>query len=61
MKNSGIFQVLKKGDKYKIVYIERGELLVAYSNDFDYYEEAVEYVKTNKEKLDQVVTAKKEA
>ena len=43
MKNRGVFQVLKKGDKYKIVYIEKGEILVVYSYDFDRYEDAKDY------------------
>lgn len=61
MKNRGIFQILKKGDVYKIVYIEKGEIYVVYPNEFTRYEKANDYVKTHKEELDKIVTEKKEA
>lgn len=59
MKNSGVFQILKKGDIYKIVYIEKGEIYLVYPNEFTRYEEANDYKKTHKEELDQIVTNKK--
>lgn len=61
MKNKGIFQVLKKGDKYKIVYIEKGEVFYIFPSDFNRYDEAMDYKKNNKEELDNLVTQKKEA
>ncbi|MBQ2873104.1 MAG: hypothetical protein IJE89_03795 [Bacilli bacterium] len=60
MKNRGVFQVLKKGDIYKIFYIEKGETLVEYPNEFAFYEEGTKYIKDHKEELDKVVTDTKE-
>lgn len=60
MKNSGTFQILKRGEKYKIVYIEKGIELVEFPNDFKYYNEAVSYKKDHKSELDEVVTNIKE-
>lgn len=61
MKHRGIFQVLKKGDIYKIVYIEKGEEFVEYPNEFTRYDEGTSYVKEHKEELVQIITDKKEA
>ena len=60
MENRGIFQVLKRGDKYKIIYIEKGIELVEFTNDFKSYNEATSYKKDHKSELDEIVTSKKE-
>ena len=59
MKNKGKFEVLKKNNKYVIVYIEKGEQLYLNELDnkysFESYELASEYLKNNKEELDKFV------
>lgn len=65
MKIIGRFEVLKKLDRYVIVYIEKGEQLdlselnIVYS--FDNYDEASQYIKNNKDSLKNVVIQYKEA
>ena len=64
MKNKGKFEVIRKGDKYIIVYIEKGEQLnlneLNNNYSFDSYEQASDYVKNNKEELDKFVADYKE-
>ena len=60
MNNKGIFEILKKGEKYSIVYIEKGDTLDLSEFDskfsFDNYDAAKSYIDTNKDSLDAEVT-----
>lgn len=59
MENKGVLTVLKRNDEYKIVYVEKGEELLEFSNNFKHYEEACEYRDTNVSELDKMVTKEK--
>lgn len=64
MKNKGKFEVLKKNERYIIVYIEKGEQLdLSQLNDaysFGNYDVAIQFLKDNRTALDNLVTNYKE-
>lgn len=59
MKNNGIFQILKKGNKYRIVYIEKGEKICTFPNKFSSWNEANNYKRNHLDELEKIATEKR--
>ena len=56
----GIFQVLKKNDKFVIVYVEKGNIEYLDAYNFEHYDVAIEYLESHRDDLTKVISDRKE-